>query len=104
MLKRAIMSGLVAALTLGAQGPTPNRPLTAGDQADVQTLSRTVQGLRRSAQLSGAAASQADKLLEDAAALLRVNQTGEARRKLANAQALIIGKTWDAREEFLWSL
>lgn len=101
---RIIVSGALALLTLSGQGPAPNRPLTPGDQPDIQTLSRTVQALRRTAQLSAAAGVEADKLLSDAAALLRVNQTGEARRRLAHAQAVVTGKTWDAREEFLWSL
>jgi hypothetical protein len=104
MRKRSFISGMLAALTLCAQGPAPNRPLAAGDQPDIQTLVRTVQALRRTASLGAAAGSQADKLLEEATALLQNAQTGEARRKVAHAQALITGKTWDAKEEFLWSL
>ena len=98
MLKRTIVSGVLAALTVAAQGPVPARPLTPADQVDVETFSRTVSALRRSAQLSAAAATQADKLLEDAAALLRNNQSGEGRRKLANPQAVVTGKAWDARD------
>jgi pimeloyl-ACP methyl ester carboxylesterase len=64
---------------------------------DTQTLSRTVQGLRK-------AASPADPLIQEATALLEAGQTGEARRRLAHAQAMLTGKPWDAREEFLWSL
>src|SRR5258706_11156950 len=104
MLKRTIMSGVLAALTLGAQGSTPNWRVYAGDPSDVPVFSRFVQALRRTAQLNPAAASQADKLLEEGAALLPGNQAGETPRKLANAQAVIAGKTWDAREELLWSL
>lgn len=104
MLKRIITSGMLCVLTLYTQGPAPNRPLTPGDQPDAQNLSRTVQALRRNASVSAAAGAEADKLLEEAAALLQINQTGEARRRLAHAQAVVTGKTWDAREEFLWSL
>jgi poly(3-hydroxybutyrate) depolymerase len=104
MLSRTIVWVASALLTLFGQGPVPNRPLTPADQADALTFSRTVQALRRPAQLSASAALEADKLLEESAALLRTSQSGEARRKLAHAQALITGKTWDSKEEFIWSL
>ena len=100
MLKRMILAGTAAALTLAAQGRGPARPVAAGDPMDTQGLQRTVQALRRASQ----SATAADKLIEEAGALLQANLTGEARRKLAHAQALIDGKTWDAKEEFAWSL
>src|SRR5258706_6882328 len=104
MLKRTITSGALAVLGLIAQGPPPNRPLTPADQPDAQTLSRTVQALRRSAQLPPTAVAAADTLLATAADMLHFNQTGEARRKLANAQALVTGKPSDAQQEWVWSL
>src|SRR5439155_4272063 len=88
---RTLISGVVVVFALAAQ-------------SDVQTLSRNVQALRWTVQLSASAGSQADKLLAEAADLIRINQTGEARRRLGNAQALVNGKSWDAREEFLGSL
>src|SRR3954463_4328341 len=99
-----ILCGVLGALLLQAQGPAPSRPLTPGEQPDVQTLSRTIQALRRGATPAAATAAKADQLIEDATSLLGDAQSGEARRKLAHAQALITGKTWDTREEFLWSL
>jgi poly(3-hydroxybutyrate) depolymerase len=105
MFPRLILSGIVAALAIFAQGRGgPARPLTPSDQPEAQALSASVQALRRTAQLSPSAAPQADKLLEESAALLRIGQTGEARRKLTHAQAIVTGKTWDAKDEFLWSL
>jgi hypothetical protein len=104
MLNRTIFCAAATVLMLDAQPPVANRPFTASDQPDAQTLSRTVQALRRGAQLTGAAASEADKLLEEAASLMRGNQSGEGRRRLAHAQAIMTGKAWDAREEFVWSL
>jgi poly(3-hydroxybutyrate) depolymerase len=102
MRKLTILCAFLGVLSLHGQVPVPSRPLTAGEQPDIQTLSRTVQALRRSAAPSGAA--HVDQFLQDAAGLLAIGQSGEARRKLAHAQALITGKPWDAREEFLWSL
>src|SRR5438270_8040193 len=86
-----ILCGLLSVLLLHAQGPAPSRPLTPGEQPDVQTLSRTVQALRRGATPAAATAAQADQLIEDAAGLLADGQSGEARRKLAHAQSLITG-------------
>ena len=102
-IAQAFLCGL-AAVTINAQGQPVNRPLLPGDPADAQTFSRTVQALRRAAQLHAAAGTEADKLLEEAAALLRVNQSGEARRKLARAQAIIGGKSWVPKQEFAWSV
>ena len=104
MWKRTIMSVLAAALTLAAQPGGPAKPLTAADQPDLQTLSRAVQSLRQSSKASAADTAEADKLIAGAAELIRANQTGEARRRLAHAQALVTGKPWDAREEYVWSL
>jgi pimeloyl-ACP methyl ester carboxylesterase len=57
---------------------------------DTQTLARTVQGTHA--------------LIPEARALLEAGQSGEARRKLAQAQAQLSGKPWGPKEEFLWSL
>jgi hypothetical protein len=67
-------------------------------------MSRTVQSLRRSAQLSADAAAKADELTKHATAALSSGQTGEARRKFAAAQAVITGQPWTIKEEYLWSL
>ena len=105
MIKRIVVSVLTTALILGAQGRNaPSGPMNPNQQPEVQALSQSVQALRRAAQLNATAGAQADKLLQDAASLMQAGQTGEARRKLANAQAVITGKTWDAKEEFAWSL
>jgi len=85
MLKSILVLSTICALH--AQGPLPDTP----------SLARTVQGLRR-------AAGPADPLIQEATALLEAGQSGEARRRLAHAQALLNGKTWDAREEWVWSL
>src|SRR5438128_1784938 len=85
MVKSILVLATVSALH--AQSPLPDTP----------TLARTVQGLRR-------AAGPADPLIQEATTLLEAGQSGEARRRLAHAQALLTGKTWEAREEWLWSL
>ena len=104
MTQRLILIKLTATLTLLAQPPQPAKPLTPNDRPDAQTLSRTVQALRRSSPIHGDVAIQADKLMQDAVALLTIGQAGEARRKLAHAQALITSSPWEPKDEFLWSL
>lgn len=102
------VAGLIVAishtLVLLAQGPPPTRPVSPGDRFDMQTMSRTVQSLRRSAQLSADAAAKADELTKQATAALTVGQTADARRKFAAAQAVITGQPWTKKEEYLWSL
>jgi poly(3-hydroxybutyrate) depolymerase len=104
MTRQSIACGLFAAAVLMGQGRGPAGPLTANDQPDIQTLSRAVQTLRANTQPNATAAAEADKLAGEAAALLQNGQTGEARRRLAHAQALMTGKSWDARDECQWSL
>jgi poly(3-hydroxybutyrate) depolymerase len=86
------------------RGPQPSQPLTPSERADTQTLSRTVQALRRTAKLSPEATTQTDKLIEESTGLLASGQTAEARRRLAHAQSLIAGTTWEPKDELAWSL
>jgi pimeloyl-ACP methyl ester carboxylesterase len=76
---------LVAAAALPAQ------------QLDTQTLTTTVRGLRRTAQVSDEVKAKADKLITDSLA-------GDTRRHMANALALLKGETWDSKREWQWSL
>ena len=77
---------LVAASALPAQ------------QLDTQALSASVRTLRRTAQVSDEVKAKADKLIAD-------SQTGDTRRRMANALALLKGETWDrsANGPGLWS-
>ena len=104
MWKRTILSGVLAALTLAAQPGGPAKPLAPSDQPDLQTLSRAVQSLRQASKAGPADTAEADKLIAGATELMRANQTGEARRRLAHAQSLVTGRPWDAREDYAWSL
>lgn len=104
MKTRAVALALLMTFAASGQRPQPSRPVEPSDPADIQRLSRTVQGLRRTAQLNSDAGAQVDKLLQESASLLSIEQTGEARRRLANAQSLITGKQWTPKEEFVWSL
>jgi dienelactone hydrolase len=88
----ASVAAAVAAAQPAAPGISPER------QPDYQALSGAVRTLRRSA--TGDVASQVDQLVSQAGAVSR----GEARRKLANAWALLKGQSWDRKAEYQWSL
>ena len=77
--------------------------------AGAQTLDNTALGRgARALQASSTAAAEAKaaaaKLIGESTPLQNGGQSGEARRRLANAYTLLNGKAWDAREEFFWSL
>ena len=74
--------------------------ITAGQPIDLQALSRAV----RAKQAPDAVKPAVDKLLTEAGPLQAAGRTGEARHRLANAWALVNGRAWDQKEEFLWSL
>jgi len=84
-------------MLLAAQTPAPS--LAPERQPDYQTLSGAVRALRRTA--TGDGAAQADKLIAASGSGIA---RGEARRKLANAWVLLKGGTWDAKQEYQWSL
>jgi poly(3-hydroxybutyrate) depolymerase len=98
MLKTA-SAALLAAFTLGAQAPPPE--LTSAQQPDLQTLSGAVRTLRRTSTASDDAKARVDKLTAEAQA---AGQSGEARRRMANAYALLKGQTWDEKQDYAWSL
>jgi hypothetical protein len=79
-----IAAALLAALTLSAQTPP-----------DLQTLSTTVRGLRRNTTAGDDVKAKVDKLIADAQT---EGQSGEARRRLANAYSLLNGLTWDQKQ------
>ena len=89
-------TALLAALALVAQTPAPE--LTAAQQPDYQTLSTTVRALRRVSALSADANAQIDKLMTEAQA------GGGSRRLVANAYVLLKGQSWDAKQDYAWSL
>ena len=88
-------AALLAALIAGAQAPPPE--LTSAQQPDLQTLSGAVRTLRRTSSASDDVKAKVDKLIAE-------GQTGEARRHMANAYALLKGQTWDEKQEYAWSL
>jgi dienelactone hydrolase len=96
---RTVSAALLATLALSAQTPAPE--ISAAQQPELQTLTTTVRALRRTSTLSDDVKAQADKLIAEAQA---VGQNGEARRRLANAWTLLKGQTWDAKQEYAWSL
>jgi poly(3-hydroxybutyrate) depolymerase len=73
-------------------------------QADPASLTKQVQKLRGEATISTDVKAQVDKLLAEANNLQTTGRRGEACRPLAHALTLLNGRTWDAREEFAWSL
>ncbi len=94
---RIVPAALLAAAVLGAQPTAPG--ITPERQPDYQALSGAVRTLRRSA--APDVAAQVDKLVSEAGPGVA---RGEARRKLANAWALLKGESWDRKAEFQWSL
>ena len=104
------MTGLrtFLALSLGialvAQTPAPAPDLSPASQPALQALSTAIRGLRGTSTASDDAKSKAEKLVADAQPLQASGQTAEARRRLAQAYVLLKGKTWDAKQEFAWSL
>src|SRR6266852_3496339 len=92
----------ILAAVLGAQTPAPES--TAGSQPDLQALSAATRALRRTSAVSDEVKSKADKLLAEAQPLQASGASGEARRRYAGAYALLRGGSWDARQEFAWSL
>jgi poly(3-hydroxybutyrate) depolymerase len=90
---------MLAVATLGAQAPPPE--LTSAQQPDLQTLSGAVRSLRRTSTASDETKAKVDKLTAEAQA---AGQTGEARRRMANAYALLKGQVWDEKQDYAWSL
>jgi predicted esterase len=97
-LIRIAAAGCVAATVLAAQTPAP--ALAPERQPDYQALSSAVRTLRRTA-TGEVLTAQADKLIADSGSGI---PRGEARRKLANAWVLLKGGSWDAKQEYQWSL
>jgi dienelactone hydrolase len=91
-------AALLAAVTLGAQTPPE---LASAQQPDLQTLSTSVRALRRASTVSDDVKAKADKLTAEAQA---TGQSGEARRRMANAYVLLKGQSWDEKQEYAWSL
>ena len=100
-MKRLIhlAAALFAATALSAQTPAPE--ITSARQPDLQTLSTAVRGLRRASTAADDVKAKADKLIADAQA---AGQTGEARRRMANAYVLLKGHPWDDKQDYAWSL
>ena len=91
-----IRTVLFISLAVGLQGQS----LTPTQQPELQALSTAVRNARRSTTAAEAVKAQVDKLIADAGA----SPAGEARRRMANALALLNGQTWDQSQEFAWSL
>ncbi len=88
---RISIFGAVFSMALAAQIPTPE--LTAAARA-----------LRQTSTANADAKAKAETLLAEAQRLQASGSGGEARRRVANALALLKGETWEAKQEFAWSL
>ena len=73
-------------------------------QIPTSELTTEVRTLRTSSTASAEAKAAAQKLATEAQPLQFSGGAGEARRKLANAYTLLKGGTWDAKQEYAWSL
>src|SRR5438105_1680621 len=99
-MRIAALICLTAALASAQpQGIPDMRP---GQQIDLQLLARAVRTMQSTAK--DTVKAPAEKLLTESASLQAAGRTGEARRRLVNARALLSGRSWDQKEEFVWSL
>ncbi|MES1258814.1 MAG: hypothetical protein ABUS51_10300, partial [Acidobacteriota bacterium] len=96
---KTIAAALLAVITLGAQ-PQP-REITAAQQPELQVIAAAVRALRRTSTVSDEVKAKADQLSAEAQA---GGMNGEARRRMANAYALLKGQSWDEKQEYAWSL
>jgi predicted esterase len=93
----------VCVADLDAQPPNAGPPKLQ-PQVDPTNLTQQVQKVRGAATVSPEVKALVDKLLAEAMALQAAGRRGEACRPLAHALTLLNGRTWDAKEEFAWSL
>jgi poly(3-hydroxybutyrate) depolymerase len=98
---RFLLALPVGALLLAQQAPPDLNPAA---QPDLRTISGAVRALRRGSTAADEVKAKADKLLADARPLQTAGQTAEARRYIAQAYTLLKGQSWDAKQEFAWSL
>lgn len=100
MTVRTFLLLSIGAVFLAQTGSTQTTPedLTSASQPSLQALSAAVRGLRSRSTVGDDAKSKAEKLIAEA------GQGAEARRRLAQAYVLLKGGTWDAKQEFAWSL
>ena len=91
------------ALTGSGQPATPP-DLTPASQPATQAISTAIRGLRSHSTASDDANAKAEKLIAEAQPLQMSGQSAEARRRLAEAYVLLKGQTWDAKQEYAWSL
>jgi poly(3-hydroxybutyrate) depolymerase len=94
---------VIGVSAVNAQSSASNPPRLQ-PQADPATLTQQVQKLRVAAKVDSEVKAQVDKLVAEASSLQSAGRRGEAGRPLAHALTLLNGRTWDAREEFAWSL
>jgi predicted esterase len=88
--------------TISAQPAPPD--LTPATQPATQALSAALRGLRSRSTATDDAKAKAGKLIAEAQPLQVSGQSGEARRRLAQAYVLLKGQEWDAKQEYAWSL
>jgi dienelactone hydrolase len=86
---RSIAMALCATITMAAQ------------QRDIPSLSAAVRALRGASKAGDDVKAKVEALVSEAQA---AGQSGEARRRLANAYVLLKGQPWDDKQEFAWSL
>jgi dienelactone hydrolase len=91
MYPKLIILGAIFSTTLAAQSSTAE-------------LTASARSLRQTSTVNAEAKAKADTLLSEAQRLQASGAGGEARRRVANAVALLKAETWDAKQEFAWSL
>lgn len=109
---------LATASTLAAQAPRVNperAPETPAEviaamaarepyRPDVQIMTSMIRALLPAAAVGPEVKAAAEKLSADATPLIRAGNTGDARRKLAQALTTLLGRPWTPKEEYAASL
>lgn len=117
-LLRVIIAVLLGATTLCAQAPrvnperapeTPEQIIAANSarydyRPDITILTQMVRALQPAAKVSAEGKALVDKLTQEAAVFQKQGNNGDARRRLSQAIALQLGRSWNPKEEFNASL
>jgi dienelactone hydrolase len=91
-------------VAVAARAQGPQAVLAPDRQPDTQTLVMAARNLARNTKVPDDIKSQAERLIGESGVLQTTGQTGEMRRKLANAITLLNGQSWDQKTELAWSL
>lgn len=101
-LALSLGAAFIAGTGFAQTAPPPD--LTPISQPATQAISAAIRGLRGRSTAGDDSKAKADKLIAESQQLQMAGQSAEARRRVAEAYVLLKGQTWDAKQEYAWSL